>query len=118
MSDTVPDVSPVQDPVAKPATSSPNVSVWFMLVICLYLIYHRLGWESVVLLTNRIDPQYVGYLKMLWLLPVLGIFISLVSPSPASMTLWVVGSTIFTSLPIGLASLYVLLFGNRTDPSE
>lgn len=120
MSDPVPDVAPAPSaPTATaPTVASPNSFFIYLIVILAYLVYHRISWEAILLLFgSRLDPKTLMYFKYVWLIPVAGILGSIVVPSIGTTTLWLVGSSVTSAIPLVLAFWYVLLFGNRRDQS-
>lgn len=117
-SDPVPDVAPEVQPAEKPqpSVSSPNSYFIYLIIILGWLVFHRLGWEAVLLLLGeRLPPDALKYFWYIWLIPIAGVLGSIVVPSLGTTTLWLIGSSITSSIPLAIAAGYVLLFGNRRD---
>jgi len=123
MADTVPDVPPAVEDAPKeeqpqPAVSSPNSFFLYLIIVLLFLAFHRIAWEAVLLLLGRrLEPSVLSTLFYVWLIPVAGVLGSIVYPSLGTTTLWIIGSVAVGSLPLILAAGSVLLFGNRRDLS-
>ena len=120
MADTIPDVppplsSPTPSPSAppKPTISSPNSFFLYLVIILAYMIYHRLAWESVVTMVSGFGEftSVLNILFYLWLIPILGILFSIVFPSLGTTTLWLIGSSIASAVPLSLVWIYVLIWG-------
>jgi hypothetical protein len=124
--DTVPDVAPPitpsprtisQSPPPQATVSSINSFLWYAFLFLIYVIYHRLGWESVNYLAsvmtsnNTEEPVILKILYYVWLVPIVGILASIVSPSVGSTVMWFIGSSIATGVFLSLAWIYVYFVG-------
>ena len=124
--DTVPDVAPPITPSPrsittsdspKPTVSSINSFMWYAFLFLAYIIYHRLGWESVNYLvwtlasTKGKKPVILDVLYYVWLVPVVGILASIISPSVGSTVMWFIGSSIATGVFLSIAWIYVYFVG-------
>jgi hypothetical protein len=121
-SDPVADVAPdttTTTPVSNPSpVSSPNSFFIYLLVVVGFLLYHRLAWEAILLITGgRLSDSAMKILFYFWLIPIAAILGSIIVPSLGTTTLWLVGGTVAASIPVSLATGYTLLFGNRTNPT-
>lgn len=121
-SDPVADVAPdttTTTPASNPSpVSSPNSFFIYLLVVVGFLLYHRLAWEAILLITGgRLSDSAMKILFYFWLIPIAAILGSIIVPSLGTTTLWLVGGTVAASIPVSLATGYTLLFGNRTNPT-
>ncbi len=118
-SDPVPDVEPdlsITPSEKKAPISSPNSFFIYLGIIAAFFLYHRIAWEALLYLTGeRLQGQVKTVLFVAWLIPIAGILGSIIVPSMGTTTLWILGATIASSLPLLAAAGYVLLFGIRTS---
>ena len=119
-SDPVPDVEPdlsITPSEKKAPISSPNSFFIYLAIIAAFFLYHRIAWEALIYLTGeRFEGQVKSVLFVAWLIPIAGILGSIIVPSMGTTTLWILGATVASSLPLVAAVGYVLLFGIRTSP--
>jgi hypothetical protein len=85
----------------------------YLIIILSYLIYHRIAWESVVTMVSGFGEftTVLNILFYLWLIPILGILGSIIVPSLGTTTLWLIGSSIASAVPLSLVWFYVLIWG-------
>ena len=120
-SDPVADVAPETIPTPAPApasapVTSPNSFFIYLLIIVGFLLYHRLAWEAVLLITGgRLSDSAMKILFYFWLIPIAAILGSIIVPSMGTTTLWVIGGSVAASIPLSLGTGYTLLFGNHIN---
>ena len=118
MPDVAPPITPSPRSISTSAppqatVSSINSFMWYAFLFLAYIIYHRLGWESVNYLvsvttsSNGKEPAILNMLYYVWLVPIVGILASIVSPSVGSTVMWFIGSSIATGVFLSIAWIYV-----------
>ena len=119
-SDPVPDIEPdlsLEPKEKKAPIASPNSFFIYLAIIAGFMLYHRIAWEAVqYLIGDKIQGQVGTVLFLVWLIPIAGILGSIVVPSLGTTTVWILGATIASSIPLALAAGRTLLFGIRTSP--
>jgi hypothetical protein len=116
VADVAPDATP-STPASNPSpVSSPNSFFIYLLIVVGFLLYHRLAWEAILLITGgRLSDSAMKILFYFWLIPIAAILGSILVPSLGTTTLWLVGGTVAASIPVTLGTGYTLLFGNHTS---
>lgn len=118
-SDPVPDVEPdlsLEPKEKKAPIASPNSFFIYLAIMVGFLLYHRIAWEAVQYLAgDKIQGQLGTALFLVWLIPIAGILGSIVVPSMGTTTVWILGATIASSIPLAIAAGWTLLFGIRTS---
>jgi hypothetical protein len=121
--DPVADVPPEQVATeeAGPVVSSANGLLLFIFTNVLLLIYYRTAWYALETLIFENFPAigaYSTFILVPFLIPLAGMFASVVNPSAGALTAWtlsVVG--IASSIMIG-ALIYIIVMGMPSAASE
>ena len=117
VADVAPDAPSSSTPASNPSpVSSPNSFFIYLLIVVGFLLYHRLAWEAILLISGgRLSDSAMKILFYFWLIPIAAILGSILVPSLGTTTLWLVGGTVAASIPVTLGTGYTLLFGNHTS---
>lgn len=115
--DTVPDVEPDEevavDDEKKPLVSNPNDFFKFFVIIFAFILAQRISWQVILTLMAGMPSSAISVMYWLWLIPVMGVLASIMSPSIGTTAMWLFVSFCINLGVILLAWHYVLLFGNR-----
>ena len=113
--DPVADVPPEQvaTETPGPVVSSANGLLLFAFTHILIIIYYRAAWFALESLVFEKYPAIGAYSKFIlipFLVPLAGMFASVVNASTGGLTAWTLSTVGIASSIMGLALIYVLVF--------
>jgi hypothetical protein len=113
--DPVADVPPEQvaTEAAGPVVSSANGLLLFIFTNVLLLIYYRAAWYALESLLFEKYPAigaYSTFIMIPFLIPLAGMFASIVNPSAGGMTAWTLSIVGIASSVMIAALIYIMIF--------
>jgi hypothetical protein len=113
--DPIADVPPDQEATETPGpvVSSANGLLLFAFTNILLIIYYRAAWfalESLVFEKYPAIGTYSNFILIPYLVPLAGMFASVVNPSAGGLTAWTLSTVGIASVIMGFALIYILVF--------
>jgi hypothetical protein len=121
--DPIADVPPDQEATEAPGpvVSSANGLLLFAFTNILLIIYYRAAWYALESLVFEKYPAIGAYSKFImipFLVPLAGMFASVVNPSAGGLTAWTLSTVGIASVIMGFALIYILVFDMPPETIE